>query len=147
RIGGIGGRSGGGAGGRCGGVAGLPVRPTVVPPSAKTREIEKRIKAAGNSRRSPRTMQMVATREFARAKQRALATKPSTEGVFGLVTELAATAGNASHPLINGPAGKTSGRELTLIITSDRGLCGPYNSSVLRTAMGHLRSTPAARNG
>lgn len=114
---------------------------------AKTREIKKRIKAVGNIRRITRTMQMIATSKFARAQQRALATKPYTEGVFGLVTELAATAGNVSHPLINGPAGKTSGRELTLIITSDRGLCGPYNSSVLRTAMGHLRSTPAARNG
>jgi F-type H+-transporting ATPase subunit gamma len=66
--------------------------------------------------------------------------------VFGLVTELAATAGNVSHPLISGP-GKAVNRELTLIITSDRGLCGPYNSSVLRTAMAHLRATPAAKSG
>ncbi|MFN0133984.1 MAG: ATP synthase F1 subunit gamma [Phycisphaerales bacterium] len=104
---------------------------------AKTREIKKRIKAVGNIRRITKTMQMIATSKFARAQQRAVATKPYTEGVFGLVTELAATAGNISHPLIS--SGAKDKPELTLIITSDRGLCGPYNGAVLRVAMGHLR--------
>jgi len=116
---------------------------------AKTREIKKRIKAVGNIRRITKTMQMIATSKFAKSQQRALATKPYTEGVFELVTELAATAGNISHPLINGPEGgaKDAKGELTLVITSDRGLCGPYNGSVLRTTMQHLRRTPAAMNG
>jgi F-type H+-transporting ATPase subunit gamma len=116
---------------------------------AKTREIKKRIKAVSNIRRITKTMQMIATSKFARAQQRALATKPYTEGVFGLVTELAGTAGNVSHPLIGGPAGgpRAGAGELTLIITSDRGLCGPYNGNVLRTAMAHLRATPAAKDG
>jgi F-type H+-transporting ATPase subunit gamma len=119
----------------------------------KTREIKKRIKAVGNIRRITKTMQMIATSKFARAQQRATATKPYTEGVFELVRELAATASNVSHPLIAGPAaigkgkGKAPAPELTLIITSDRGLCGPYNGSILRTAMGHLREHPAARDG
>jgi F-type H+-transporting ATPase subunit gamma len=112
---------------------------------AKTREIKKRIKAVGNIRRITKTMQMIATSKFARAQQRAVATKPYTEGVFALVTELAATAGNLEHPLIAGPGKfKPGAGELTLILTSDRGLCGPYNGSVLRTAMGHLRRTPAS---
>jgi F-type H+-transporting ATPase subunit gamma len=115
---------------------------------AKTREIKKRIKAVSNIRRITKTMQMIATSKFSRAQQRALATKPYTEGVFELVTELAATAGNISHPLIDGPEGKPAQPvELTLILTSDRGLCGPYNGTVLRTAMAHLRKTPAAMNG
>ncbi len=113
---------------------------------AKTREIKKRIKAVGNIRRITKTMQMIATSKFAKAQQRALATKPYTEGVFGLVTELAATAGNIEHPLITGVKAK-GGKELTLVITSDRGLCGPYNGSVLRTAQAYMRSNPTARAG
>ncbi len=111
---------------------------------AKTREIRKRIKAVGNIRRITKTMQMIATSKFARSQQRALATKPYTEGIFGLVTELGGTAGNIEHPLIAGVAGAAGKGELTLVLTSDRGLCGPYNSSVLRTAMAHLRQTKAA---
>jgi F-type H+-transporting ATPase subunit gamma len=116
----------------------------------KTREIKKRIKAVGNIRRITKTMQMIATSKFARAQQRATATKPFTEGVFELVKKIAATAGGTiSHPLINGPAEepKVAPKPLTLVVTSDRGLCGPYNGSILRTAMGHLRSHAGARTG
>lgn len=114
----------------------------------KTREIKKRIKAVGNIRRITKTMQMIATSKFARAQQRALATKPYTEGVFELVRQLGATAGNVSHPLMAGPGPAAAGKpELTLIITSDRGLCGPYNGSILRTAMAHFREHPEAKGG
>ncbi|MEO1007275.1 MAG: ATP synthase F1 subunit gamma [Planctomycetota bacterium] len=116
---------------------------------AKTREIKKRIKAVKNIQRITRTMQMIATSKFAKAQGRAESTKPYTEGIFELVQELAATAGNVDHPLISGPDGgfRDDARPLTLVLTSDRGLCGPYNGSVLRTAMKHLRSDPAIREG
>ncbi len=110
---------------------------------AKTREIKKRIKAVGNIRRITKTMQMIATSKFARAQAGATATKPYTQGLYELVTELAATAGDITHPLISG-GGKGAG-ELTLVLTSDRGLCGPYNGSVLRTATQHLRGADRAR--
>ncbi|MCW5765265.1 MAG: ATP synthase F1 subunit gamma [Phycisphaeraceae bacterium] len=111
----------------------------------KTREIKKRIKAVGNIRRITKTMQMIATSKFARAQAAATATKPYTEGLFGLVTELASTAGDVTHPLITGPASrKKDAPGVTLVITSDRGLCGPYNASILRTAMQYLRSTTGA---
>jgi F-type H+-transporting ATPase subunit gamma len=116
---------------------------------AKTREIKKRIKAVGNIARITKTMQMIATSKFARAQAAATATKPYTEGLFGLVTELAATAGDIRHPLINGPleGAKKAGEapEITLVLTSDRGLCGPYNGSVLRTFMGHIRGSAKAK--
>ncbi|MGE3109625.1 MAG: ATP synthase F1 subunit gamma [Phycisphaerales bacterium] len=122
----------------------------------KTREIKKRIKAVGNIRRITKTMQMIATSKFAKAQQKATATKPYTEGVFELVRQLAATAGNVSHPLIAKPAGSGAparsarsdhSKDLLLIITSDRGLCGPYNGSILRSAMAYFRDHPGARDG
>jgi F-type H+-transporting ATPase subunit gamma len=122
----------------------------------KTREIKKRIKAVGNIRRITKTMQMIATSKFARAQQKAVATKPYTEGVFELVREiagnLASGGSDVTHPLISGPAsgaqvGGAAAKPLTLIITSDRGLAGPYNGSVLRNAMAHLRSHAGAREG
>jgi F-type H+-transporting ATPase subunit gamma len=115
---------------------------------AKTREIKKRIKAVGNIARITNTMRMIATSKFARAQAAATATKPYTEALFGLVTELAATAGDMTHPLITGPTVKKAGAtEVTLVITSDRGLAGPYNGSVLRQAMVHLRGNPGAKAG
>jgi len=129
----------------------------------KTREIKKRIKAVGNIRRITKTMQMIASSKFARAQKAATATKPFTEGVFELVRQIAdnlgggaggagGEGGEISHPLISGPSGvdaatTAAAKKVTLIITSDRGLCGPYNGSILRTAMARFRSDPAAKAG
>ena len=107
---------------------------------AGVREIKSRIKAVRNIRRITKTMQMIATSKFARAQHRAMATKPYSEGVYELVTELAAKAGNISHPLIDGPTGGAKGPVVYLVITSDRGLCGPYNGNVLRTAVRAVRA-------
>jgi F-type H+-transporting ATPase subunit gamma len=105
-------------------------------PVAKTREIRKRIRAVGNLRRITKTMQMIATSKFARAQQRALAGRPYADALRDLVARLCAGEAASGHPLIAGPArGYAPGATpLTLIITSDRGLCGPYNGHVLRAA-------------
>jgi F-type H+-transporting ATPase subunit gamma len=94
-------------------------------------------------------MQMIAAAKFAQSQHRATATKPFTDGVFELVRELAATAGDLDHPLISGPARTKDAPppEVTLIITSDRGLCGPYNGQVLRTLSAHRHDSEKARAG
>jgi len=111
---------------------------------AQIREIKLRMKAVANIKRITRTMQMIATSKFSRAQMRATASKPYTEGVFDLVRELSARAGNISHPLIEGTRAGAKAPEIVLVLTSDRGLCGPYNGSVLRTAMPYLRAKTEA---
>lgn len=111
---------------------------------AKTREIKKRIKAVGNIKRITRTMQMIATAKFSASQHRALAGKPYTKAVFDIIGELAQSEDARAHPLFNPDR---PGQELTLVLTSDRGLCGPYNGSVLRTALAHLRADPDAMSG
>lgn len=106
---------------------------------AQIREIKKRIKAVSNIRRITNTMQMIATARFKSALDRATATKPYTQKVRTLVGELAASAGSVSHFLFETPS-PSPGRELVLVLTSDRGLCGAYNSNVLRTATTYLRN-------
>jgi len=111
----------------------------------KTREIKKRIKAVGNIKRITRTMQMIATAKFSQALQRSTAGKPYSTALFELVGELAATAGDElSHPLLQSGG---EGKALTLVLTSDRGLCGPFNGSVLRASMQHFRHAEGAREG
>jgi F-type H+-transporting ATPase subunit gamma len=105
---------------------------------AKIRFIRKRITAVGTIQRITKTMQMIATARFTAAVQRAKATQPYTTTIRRLVGEVAAAAGDVSHPLIDGPAAPAN-RELLLVIGSDRGLCGAYNSNVLRVAMHHVR--------
>ncbi len=109
-------------------------------PMAQIREIKKRMGAVKNIRRITRTMQMIATAKFTAALQRAAATKPYTGKIRQLVAEVAQAAGDVDHPLLGSPDHSPK-RELLLVITSDRGMCGAYNGNVLRTSLKHYRKT------
>ncbi len=113
----------------------------------KSREIKKRMKAVGNIKRITRTMQMIATSKFSKAQQASVASKPYTEALFGLVGQLGAAGVGEGHPLLSQGEDSAAAPELTLVITADRGLCGPYNGTIVRTALGHLRSDPKISGG
>jgi len=105
---------------------------------ARIREIKKRIVAVKNIQRITKTMQMIATAKFTSALQRAKATQPYAKKIREMVADVAAAAGDVDEPLLTGPE-QPVGRELLLTIASDRGLCGAYNSNVVRAALAHVR--------
>ncbi len=109
------------------------------------RDIKKRMKAVGNIKRITRTMQMIATSKFAKAQQTSLATRPYTDTLFSLVAQLAEAGVGEGHPLLTEPSADSN--ELTLVLSADRGLCGPYNGTIVRTALKHLRDSSEAGNG
>ncbi len=115
---------------------------------AQIREIKKRMVAVRTIQRITKTMQMIATAKFTAALQRAKATRPYTERIRELVAEVSAAAGDVDNPLLGGRSGgpgKSVGKEILLVVTSDRGLCGAYNGSVLRNAMSEIRKRRAAK--
>jgi len=109
---------------------------------AKARAIGKRRKAVQNIRKITRTMQLIATARFQSAYNRATATKPYVESITRLVEELARGQADIKHPLleVNNQAHKT----MLLVLTSNRGLCGGYNSALLRRALEYVRDQQAA---
>ncbi|MAJ47657.1 MAG: ATP synthase F1 subunit gamma [Planctomycetes bacterium TMED75] len=114
---------------------------------AQIREIKKRMTAVSTIERITKTMQMIATAKFTSSLQRARATRPYTDSIRELVSRVAEACGDELEDvLINGVTGAEH-RELILVISSDRGLCGAYNSHVLRTASKHLHSLEASGTG
>ncbi len=109
---------------------------------AQIREIKKRIGAVGTISRITKTMQMIATAKFTAAGQRASASKPYAAMIDDMVRQAASKAEDYASVLIDGPA-ESSGKELMLVIASDRGLCGAYNANILRTALNHKRESDA----
>ncbi len=107
-----------------------------------TREIKGRIKAVGNIQRITRTMQMISTARFQAMQKRATEAQAYTQRISEIVSELAANlteTGEVSHPLLSAPKPAT-GRELILVISSNRGLCGGYNANLLRTATAEINA-------
>lgn len=103
---------------------------------ANARVLVKRRKSVRNIRKITRTMQLIATARFQAAFNRATASKPYTEKLTELVAELSKHAGDVEHPLLRVNEG--AGKSALIVLTSNRGLCGGYNSNVLRAAMRHI---------
>tara|TARA_B000000441_G_scaffold122922_1_gene99043 strand:- start:30 stop:878 length:849 start_codon:yes stop_codon:yes gene_type:complete len=89
--------------------------------------------------RITKTMQMIATAKFTSAAQRASSTKPYTERIRDLVLEVSSSASDYDSLLLTGPS-EPKQRQLMLVITSDRGMCGAYNGNVLKAALQHVRA-------
>ncbi len=113
---------------------------------AKAREITKRRKAVRNIYKITRVMQMVATARFQRALKRAKGTRPYLDKLDAIVKDtLLGAQGSAElqrHPLL---ASRTPCRRTAiLVVTSNRGLAGGYNSQILRVAMQNIRQLEEA---
>ncbi len=110
---------------------------------AKTRAIVKRRKAIRNIRKITRTMELIATARFKKALDRATEADAYTRKIAELAADLSASATNISHPLLQTrPEVKSS---LLLVITSNRGLCGGYNASLIREASARVRQIKGLR--
>ncbi len=98
---------------------------------AGIKELRLRIKSVGNIKQITRAMEMVASTKLRRFQDRAVASRPYADEIAGLVGRLASMLGDdvADRPLFrNGTGGET----LVFVVSSDRGLCGAYNSNLFR---------------
>lgn len=96
---------------------------------ASLREIETRINSTKKTSQITKAMQMVAAAKLNRAEMNAKAFVPYMEKIQEVTQSIAAGSNEVEHPMLLSRPVKRTGY---LVITGDRGLCGPYNSNVLR---------------
>jgi F-type H+-transporting ATPase subunit gamma len=93
--------------------------------------LRRRIRTVKQTRKITKAQELVATSRIGKAQERVRAFKPYAEAITHVLTVLASNA-NIDHPLlVPRPAVRRAG---VLLITSDRGLCGGYNTNAIRTA-------------
>lgn len=112
---------------------------------ANSRDLKNRIKSVKNTQKITRTMELVATAKAKVATNRIERAIPYFEALTEIATQARGAGGaemNVSHPLL-----EDKNREiksvLLLVIVANRGLCGGYNSSVLRLARDRRRELQA----
>jgi F-type H+-transporting ATPase subunit gamma len=99
---------------------------------AKGRELIGRIKSTEGTRKITRTMEMVATSKLKRAQDRVIAARPYAKALSAVIADLYSPALAESFPLLRQPTRvKRAG---VLLITSNRGLAGAFNSNLIREA-------------
>ncbi len=96
---------------------------------ASTRDIRRRIKSVKNTRQITKAMELVAASKMKKAQQAALAGRPYAELMARMLAAIADRVEEAQHPFLVKREVRTRG---IILITSDKGLCGPLNSNVLK---------------
>jgi F-type H+-transporting ATPase subunit gamma len=110
---------------------------------ASLRDIKNRITSTKKTSQITRAMQMVSASKLNKAEMNAKAFVPYMEKVQDVVASIAAGSSDGTHPMmISRPVKKTA----YLVITSDRGLVGGYNSNILRTVMNKIRERHTSKD-
>ncbi|RMG02706.1 MAG: ATP synthase F1 subunit gamma [Nitrospirae bacterium] len=98
---------------------------------ATLRDIKRRINSIKSTSKITRAMKMVAAAKFRKAQDRMLALRPYSDKISEVLASLAQPTGEDLHPLLQVRPRKTVE---VLVLTSDKGLCGAFNSNVLKAA-------------
>src|SRR5215212_9390734 len=98
---------------------------------ANTQDIRRRIKSIRNTAQITKAMQMVAASKMRRAQQHALAGRPYASSMNKVLVSLQNRTDPRFHPLL---AIRPVQKELVLIISTDKGLCGALNTNLFREA-------------
>src|ERR1051326_4335394 len=109
---------------------------------ARTRELRRRIKSTQSTRQITKTMEMVATSKLKRAQDRVVAARPYAEALAKVITDLYTPDLAERFPLLRRPSGPPK-RVALIIITSNRGLCGGFNSNLIREGRRRLQELEA----
>lgn len=113
--------------------------------AGQSRAIKRRIKSVNKIRQITRAMELVATSKIKRAEDRIKATRPYAQKMVEIMSNLTTAAGDFSHPLLD--AHESIKNTAILVLTSNRGLCGAFNSNILRRAEEVAREEQALGHG
>ena len=99
---------------------------------ASTKEIKRRIKSVKNTKKITKAMELVAASKMKRAVSSTLASRLYAEYSWEVLTSIARNTEKITHPLFLEREVKNI---LLLLITSDRGLCGAYNTQIIKKVL------------
>jgi F-type H+-transporting ATPase subunit gamma len=99
---------------------------------AQLRVVRRRIRSVQSTMKITRAMELIAASRLARAQERVAQARPYTDEITAALESIVSTEATISHPLLEQRAEAKAAA--VLVVTSDRGLAGPYNANVLRTA-------------
>ncbi len=96
------------------------------------RDIKRKITSVKKTQQITKAMKMVAAAKLRRAQDRVIAARPYARKMLAVIANLASRVERAQHPLL---ARRDARKVKLMVLTSDRGLCGAYNTNILRKAV------------
>jgi F-type H+-transporting ATPase subunit gamma len=104
---------------------------------ATLREVRKRIKSAKNIQQITKAMKMVAAAKLKKAQERIIAARPYADKIREVISELIGKADPKKYPIL--AENKGVKKEAIVLVSSDKGLCGSYNTNLVKEVLKRLR--------
>jgi F-type H+-transporting ATPase subunit gamma len=98
-------------------------------------DIRRRIRSVKNTQQLTKAMKMVSAAKLRRAQERVMSARPYANQLRSVLASLTAKIENISHPLLEV---RPEERILAVVVTADRGLCGGFNSNIIKAAQTFL---------
>jgi F-type H+-transporting ATPase subunit gamma len=100
--------------------------------------VRRKISSVKKTQKITKAMKMVAAAKLKRTQHRILAARPYALKMRETIRHLSRRVNRAAHPLLRGQESDPP-RVILTVVTSDRGLCGAFNTNILRTAITTLK--------
>jgi F-type H+-transporting ATPase subunit gamma len=106
-------------------------------------DIRRRIRAVKSTQQITKAMKMVAASKLRRAQERIQHARPFATQMKRVLNSLATRVDPSAHPLLDErQVPRADGRTMLIVITADRGLCGSFNTNVIKAAATFIAENP-----
>jgi F-type H+-transporting ATPase subunit gamma len=105
-------------------------------------DMRRRIRAVKSTQQITKAMKMVAASKLRRSQERVIATRPFAREARRVLESIASRVDQSRHPLLVRRPGAEAGATMLIVITSDRGLCGSFNTNIIKAVGAFLREHP-----
>jgi F-type H+-transporting ATPase subunit gamma len=101
-------------------------------------DLRRRVRAVKNTQQITKAMKMVAASKLRRAQERIMSARPYAVQMQRVLSGLAGRVDPSIHPLLSVREPSAASRTLVIVVTGDKGLCGSFNTNVIKGAAGFV---------
>jgi F-type H+-transporting ATPase subunit gamma len=102
-------------------------------------DMRRRLRAVKSTQQITKALKMVAASKLRRAQEKVIATRPFAIQAKRVLASIASRVDASAHPLLEQRPGAATGNTLIIVISADRGLCGSFNTNVVKAVSNFLR--------
>lgn len=102
-------------------------------------DMRRRIRAVKSTQQITKAMKMVAASKLRRAQEKVIATRPFAIQAKRVLASISSRVDSTIHPLLEHRPGAVTGNTLVIVVSSDRGLCGSFNTNIIKAVTTFLR--------
>jgi F-type H+-transporting ATPase subunit gamma len=106
-------------------------------------DLRRRIKAVKSTQQITKAMKMISASKLRRAQDRVIGARPFARQMLRVLNGLASRVDPSTHPLLADPEPNPDAKNLLIVVTADKGLCGSFNTNVIKAASAFILKASA----